>query len=461
MQKIKILLFMFITTFIISFTVNGQSNIGLYVDGVRVNTDVQPVVINERVLVPVRGVFEQLNADVSWIDSTQQVIVKTISSRVVLSLNSTEAFVDGQQVFMDAAPTVINNRTLIPVRFVSESLGYNVEWNANNNSVYIYSPSFASAISDISYTTVSDSITFNINGNKIPEPKVSYAMQPLRFIADFYGTDFSCGDGKISVNSNGVKEIRWAKHDSYSRIVIEATEDVKFSSYGSESYFNIQVSYTNDSLVQEGSNSTEKYWTSDNAPLIVIDPGHGGWDPGATAYDENGNVLLEEADANLRIATTVYNRLVNAGANVVLTRTSDVGCADTELNELKYRCQLANDMEADLFVSIHNNSFSNTDANGTEVLYVEGGSENSFGISGQELAQNIQTTLVTNTGLYDRGIKNSSSIYVLMKTKMPAVVVECAFVSNASDCSLLLDHEFCKKAGNAIADGILNSFDEE
>ena len=139
----------------------------------------------------------------------------------MLSLNSTEAFVDGQQVFMDAAPTVINNRTLIPVRFVSESLGYNVEWNANNNSVYIYSPSFASEISDISYTTVSDSITFNINGNKIPEPKVSYAMQPLRFIADFYGTDFSCGDGKISVNSNGVKEIRWAKHDSYSRTPLQ------------------------------------------------------------------------------------------------------------------------------------------------------------------------------------------------------------------------------------------------
>jgi len=105
----------------------------------------------------------------------------------------------------------------------------------------------------------------------------------------------------------------------------------------------------------------------------------------------------------------------------------------------------------------HNNAFTNDKANGTCVLYAGLGANDDYGITGKELAQNIQDLMLKATGLYDRGIVESPGIAVLRKTKMPAALVECAFITNPDDRKLLESKSKRLDMSEAIAQGIINS----
>src|SRR6056297_3337998 len=121
--------------------------------------------------------------------------------------------------------------------------------------------------------------------------------------------------------------------------------------------------------------------------VVVIDPGHGGKDPGAVAGD------VQEKDINLRIAAGVYVKLLENGYKVKMTRTND------SFIRLYDRAAIANDMKADVFISIHNNSSGSNKAGGTEILYYPGSKK------GKRLAGLIQSNLVDRLNFDDRGIK--------------------------------------------------------
>ena len=170
---------------------------------------------------------------------------------------------------------------------------------------------------------------------------------------------------------------------------------------------------------------------------IVVDPGHGGSDPGAI-----GPTGLKEKDVVLKVGLKVRDLLKNYGYTVVMTKTTD------KYVSLQERCDIANNSDADFFISIHNNSFSDSSANGTETY--------SFFPNdlGGQLAKSIQTKLVSTLGRYNRGHK-TADFYVLRNTKMPAALAELAFISNPKEESLLRTDEFQTKAAKAIVDGIL------
>ncbi|MGN0148689.1 MAG: copper amine oxidase N-terminal domain-containing protein [Clostridia bacterium] len=108
------------------------------VDGQEVKFKNQdPVIIEGRTLVPVRGVFEALGAEVEWIGETRQVSVKSPDTEVLLTLDSNQYFVNGEAKYLDVPASLINDRTMVPVRAISESLGCNVEWDGNTNTVII------------------------------------------------------------------------------------------------------------------------------------------------------------------------------------------------------------------------------------------------------------------------------------------------------------------------------------
>lgn len=178
---------------------------------------------------------------------------------------------------------------------------------------------------------------------------------------------------------------------------------------------------------------------------IVIDPGHGGSDPGAI-----GPTGKREKDANLAISLKLGEILKENGIEVVYTRDSDnvTWSSDTREN-LQARVDIAKNENAHYFVSIHNNSASSY-AYGTETYYY-GGNEES-----KKLAQGIQSELIKSTGLYDRKVK-TANFYVLKNSDIPAVLVEVAFISNAKEEKLLFSDDFQRKAAQAIADGILNT----
>jgi len=128
---------------------------------------------------------------------------------------------------------------------------------------------------------------------------------------------------------------------------------------------------------------------------------------------------------------------------VVYTRAGD---KFVSLNE---RANFANLSNSDVFISIHCNAATNSNAHGVEVLYFP------TSAPGHRLAKIVQGKLATETGLADRGIVGRPHLAVLRLTHMPAVLVECGFISNPTEEALLETEEFQKKCARAIADGIL------
>lgn len=171
--------------------------------------------------------------------------------------------------------------------------------------------------------------------------------------------------------------------------------------------------------------------------VIVIDPGHGGIDPGAV-----GPTNLYESHVSWRIAYMVADILMRYGIEIIFTRAGDTRVS------LDKRVEIANNSKADYFVSIHINSATNPAATGTETFAYRAGTE------GDRLAHSIQKNLVQAIGLADRGVKYNS-LQVTRDTKMPVALVEVAFINNPAEEQLLKNDEFLERAAVGIAKGIL------
>ncbi|MBN6885250.1 N-acetylmuramoyl-L-alanine amidase [Cytobacillus horneckiae] len=174
---------------------------------------------------------------------------------------------------------------------------------------------------------------------------------------------------------------------------------------------------------------------------IVVDPGHGGKDPGAV-----GNSLAEK-EIVLDVSKRVNSKLKDSLAKVVMTRNTDT------FVELPDRVKEGEKANADLFVSIHVNSFTDPSANGTETYY----NSQYVGAESKALAQEIQKELVKAMKTNDRGVKEAG-FYVIKNSKMPSVLVEIAFISNTNDAKKLASASYRQKAADAIYTGIVNYY---
>ena len=182
---------------------------------------------------------------------------------------------------------------------------------------------------------------------------------------------------------------------------------------------------------------------------MVVDPGHGGPDPGAI-----GATGTYEKANTLAISLKLAGILRSAGARVILTRSTDVTPAVEAYSvksDLQARVAIANDQKADLFVSIHNDSFSNREVSGTTTYY---SSASPVAAQSKALANSIQSELLKVIGLEDRGVKDSP-FYVTKNTTMPAVLVEVGFISNPTEENLLGSLDFQSKAALGVYRGIL------
>lgn len=170
-------------------------------------------------------------------------------------------------------------------------------------------------------------------------------------------------------------------------------------------------------------------------PFVVIDPGHGGSEPGA------GNGKINEKDITLDISLEVEKILNEKHIDNILTRKDDTYVS------LEDRTKLANEKKCSLFVSIHNNSFTDASSNGILTTY------NPYSPTGESNAKIMQSKLST-LGMYDRKIMPRPNLYVLRHTEMPALLIEVGFISNKNDLKLLTDSDFQKKCATQIVSGI-------
>ena len=187
---------------------------------------------------------------------------------------------------------------------------------------------------------------------------------------------------------------------------------------------------------------------------VVIDPGHGGEDSGAI-----GPSGATEKSITLQIAKEVERMLKEAGAKVIMTRTTDTEVSPkhrqaTDVDELQARCDVANKAKADIFISIHMDSFTSREASGTTGYFYTKGSAAS-----KRLATAIQSNLITQLKTTSRGVK-TCNFYVVKHTKMPATLIEVAFVSNPKEEKLLTSKKGVQKAAVGIVKGISDFFGE-
>jgi len=180
--------------------------------------------------------------------------------------------------------------------------------------------------------------------------------------------------------------------------------------------------------------------------LITLDAGHGGYDSGAV-----GPSGLYEKNVNLAVALKLGKILEEKGIDVVYTRTSDNVSWPADVSEdLQARCDISDAAGANYFVSIHSNSADSPGARGIETYYYSESSE------GKQLAESIQTELINETGLIDRGVM-TANFYVIKNTAAPSVLVEVGFISNPTEEALLGNEDFQDKLAEAIAQGIMNT----
>lgn len=178
--------------------------------------------------------------------------------------------------------------------------------------------------------------------------------------------------------------------------------------------------------------------------LIVIDPGHGGSDPGA----RNHELGISEKDLNLDMARKLASLLSRKGWKIFLTRNTDTDLTypgSPDCDELQARCDVANKRKASLFVSIHCNASVSKALRGSSYHYSKG--------IDRPVARALEGSLGENIGTVDKGIHHDS-FYVLTHTTAPSVLVETAFVSNSQDIRILADDSYRQRIAIQLAKSI-------
>ena len=186
--------------------------------------------------------------------------------------------------------------------------------------------------------------------------------------------------------------------------------------------------------------------------IICIDPGHGGTDVGAIG--RLGGKEIYEKNITLSIALPLRDMLTSAGAKVVMTRSTDKDVygpwADAD-PELQARCDVANEAHADAFISIHIDSFSNGNVDGTTAYYNAKSSKDLL------LAQMMHQATMSGLAIPDRGVK-SNDFYVNVNTTMPSVLMEMGFITNPHRLQMLTSTWGPKTIAKSLFNGLVNYF---
>ncbi|MDY2629214.1 MAG: N-acetylmuramoyl-L-alanine amidase [Lachnospiraceae bacterium] len=172
---------------------------------------------------------------------------------------------------------------------------------------------------------------------------------------------------------------------------------------------------------------------------VILDPGHGGNDPGMVLED------LYEKDVNLQLCEKIRNFLTDWGCTVLTTRDDDTYVS------LEDRVQMTKDHKADLFISIHLNALDHdTTLSGIETYYNTSSSSDS-----KLLAEAVQAALINETGANDRAARGDSNLYVVRMPRIPSCLVEAGYLTSDTERPLLLSDDYQEKLAEGIAKGIL------
>lgn len=363
------------------------------VNGFNLASDYAPYVDRNRTFVPIRELTELMGADVKWDQGTKSVRIKLRDQDVKLKINSSVVYVNNKKMQMDKASTprlteyVHQNgdcKTMVPLRFLSENLGFDVEWN---------------------------------NAKRVA----------------------SISNGIVQAPKEEAKPIE--KPASQAKEVPEKSKPAPAE--------NPKVATEENRAAAEIPRRAEK--PKSGKATVVIDAGHGGKDSGAVGVDGT-----REKELALDTARRVESLLTDRGYQVIMTRSRD------EYIQLANRAKIANNANADIFLSIHFNSAGTDKAKGIEVLYASENNVSRKKEAGDQrrLANEVLKCILKETGLNNRGIKNRPELAVLRLTDMNAALVEGGFMSNPDEMDTIKTDAYLDKLARGIVNGIVN-FDQK
>ncbi len=351
-----------------------------------------------------------------------------------------------------------------------------------------------SEITGIRVSTDADKTRIVVDGTKETEYKVSVISNPQRIIIDIQNAWVSPNVKKATnIDSRFAKAVRIAQHDSSTvRVVVESSMGKNnykvFALKGGTTAYRVVMDLGKvgggsknsgidfnpqpkpDTSASNNTNKGEKVETPPSVTtpsgtttepaftpglkgkIIALDAGHGGSDTGAI-----GPTGVTEKGVTLRVAKALQKLLQAEGATVLMTRTTDTEVSPKKANasdveELQARCDVGNDGNADIFISMHMDSFTNSTPSGTTGYYYTKGSKAS-----QRLAQYVSEGVVTALGTGNRGTK-SCNFYVVKHTDMPATLVEMAFISNDKEEKLMNSEAGINRAAEGILNGLRRFF---
>lgn len=516
-------------------------DISLFLNGNRILCEPAPVIENGRTLIPARALFEEMGASVSWDGENRRVGVDYGEIKISMTIGEKTAVVSGKAVGLEVPPAIINGRTMIPLRFVSEAMGASVSWDGVNRAVAVSTKDEnekenkgdsdedsdedstpQSIIKEVTFAEKEDHDVLSFTASGRYSVKRMTLQNPDREVFDISGASLAENVGSFE---GAFSRVRVGSHDGYVRFVLEGDEPLRYiyadsdgvvtvKIYGTKKNFdflgdsektfvfpneasvsasetantvtitagNVRLENENmkigDSLVSTaetvgntvkvalkssatvrteknrviitpGKTEEDEKNNTVNKNLVVLDAGHGGSDPGSLGKDETGEkILAYEKDMNLKITLMVADMLRENGVEVALTRSDDVYVGLAE------RAEFANEKNAALFVSIHNNSIPQPEYKGSMVLFY------ATSAKGKLLAKNILDEMVLSAETIDRGLRDGTNMAVIRRTDMPAVIVECGCLTNQEELANLMDDAFLKKLAEGISRGIIKTMNE-
>jgi N-acetylmuramoyl-L-alanine amidase len=425
-----------------------NSPVAVYVNGEKKTTQSPPVVAEKQAYIQAEDLAAIIGAIVSWNNNKTQVTLKTDLVELKVTAENAKATINGNSLHMGSKPILLNNSIMVPLQSLAQPLGFKVIWDALTQSVYIYmkgSPITKHLIEDRTEEqsqvlapaegeiTVPEKEVFvridqdrvTIVSNKQTSLKHFYLNDnlPYRIVIDYPASAFGYEGQEdktayvgevLSTSSVWISKVRFALHDLNTlRFVIELKRHADYS------------------LSQLQQNTIVDVKASVKTFKVVIDAGHGGKDPGATGTSKRYEKLF-----SLELSKKIYDLMAkDAQLKPYMTRTDDT------FVELEQRAAFANDMDADLLISIHGNTYDKQAISGTETYYYS----NESLVFGQVMHKHI----VGAAKLPDRGLRKAS-FKVLKLSKMPAVLLELGYLSTASDEKQLLDPAFQDRVAAAV-----------
>ena len=196
-------------------------------------------------------------------------------------------------------------------------------------------------------------------------------------------------------------------------------------------------------------NQTERGAQKAAGPLILVDAGHGGSDPGMIGVGG-----LEEKGINLSISLLLRDTLEKSGYSVIMTREEDKGLYDSsaankKAQDMQRRIAMIREYAPVLSVSIHQNSYQDEGVHGPQVFYYESS------VEGKKLAEAVQSSLNNQLEVdRPREVKGNTSYYLLKRSSGTLVIVECGFLTNPEEAQKLQTKEYQEKVASAVSEGI-------